>query len=117
MKPLRHLLLALFLLSPLATAACSDEATCESLCSEAQAGSCTNISGDCGAFCGALLEVEGPAGCSSQYDAYQDCLQRGSNVCDVNCGGEEGALSLCVGAFCLGNAADPNCQTLVAGLQ
>lgn len=115
MKPLRALLLAAFLLSPLlGITACSDEATCESLCQEAQEGNCTSIKGDCAAFCASLNNVKDPAGCAGQYDSYQDCLSEGSDACDVSCSAQETGLSLCVGVYCAANAGNADCQTLLA---
>lgn len=106
-------LLMLLFASPLA---CNDndEASCEDLCSEAQAKDCTSITGDCGQFCAALFDVEGPSGCAGEREAYHECLNEGS-VC-VGCSGEESALETCLGNYCAANYGNSDCQTLVGSL-
>ena len=93
--------------------ACSAEKECADACEEAQEGNCTSIKGDCGNFCTALFNVEDPSGCSSQIENYQDCLNEGSDVCDVSCGATETALSTCVGSYCLSRTTEPDCATLI----
>lgn len=85
---------------------------CEQLCTEAQAGDCTSIDGNCGSFCAALDDVDGDAGCTDERDAYEDCLNSDDAVCDASCGGAESALSSCITAYCIGHAGDPSCVTL-----
>jgi hypothetical protein len=109
-----RLLLTSLLLLPFA---CSgDDANCVDLCEEGQARDCTSIKGSCSAFCDALLNVESDAGCVDERERYQDCLNSQSDIC-VGCAVAETDLSDCVGTFCLGNASDPDCQTLVAAFQ
>ncbi len=91
--------------------ACGDK-SCEELCEEAQAGDCTSIEGNCGNFCGALDDVEGPSGCGDERSSYEACLNETDNVCDAGCGLQENALSSCVQAYCVGHASDPACATL-----
>jgi hypothetical protein len=101
-----------------ASAGCSDDDSgggdCTSLCTQAQAGSCTSITGNCGNFCTALAAVNGPASCASQYSAYISCLNTGVTVCANSCDGQESALSTCVGTYCAGHMTDANCATLIA---
>jgi hypothetical protein len=100
-----------------AAVGCDDDtgtAGCVNLCSEAQAGHCTSITGDCGAFCNALDGVQGPSGCTSQREAYQGCLNDGATACAGDCGSQESALSSCVGLYCLAHSTDSNCSVLMA---
>jgi len=85
---------------------------CAPLCQEGQAGSCTSIKGDCAQFCTALDRVAPDAVCTDERDAYLECLNSKSNVCDASCGGPENALESCLGRYCLGHMADADCQTL-----
>ena len=100
-----------------ASAGCSDDdsggRSCAALCSEGQAGHCTTITGDCGNFCSALAAINGPASCTSQYDAYIGCLNTGITVCANSCDSQESALTTCVGTYCLGHSTDANCVTLM----
>ena len=103
----------------LAPLGCGDDGgggdkSCSSLCSQAQAGSCTSIKGDCGKFCSALDAAQGPANCTSQRNAYQSCLSAGVTVCGSSCGTQESALTTCVGLYCLANLSNADCQTLKA---
>jgi hypothetical protein len=91
---------------------CASDPSCEDLCTEAQAGNCTTVTGSCSNFCSALDKVQGPANCESQRDAYQSCLDSTPDVCDAGCDAKESALSSCVGSYCLGHASDPSCVTL-----
>lgn len=86
---------------------------CVSLCTEAQAGNCTAITGSCGNFCSALDDVQGPAGCKAQRDAYEDCLTDEDGVCSNSCNGPEAALANCIGAYCLANSGNASCQVLI----
>lgn len=102
----------------LGQAACSDDpggngtGDCTSLCTEAQAGSCTAITGSCSSFCAALDDVVGPADCTAQYEAYENCLLGGDDACSNNCTTQENALSVCVQPYCALHANDPSCVTL-----
>ncbi|MBN1772347.1 MAG: hypothetical protein JXB32_13845 [Deltaproteobacteria bacterium] len=99
------------------TAGCDDDtstAGCVHLCTEAQAGHCTVITGDCTAFCNALDGVQGPSGCADEREAYQGCLNRGATACDNDCGSQESALSTCVGLYCLANPTNADCTVLSA---
>ncbi len=102
--------LVLFLsLSPLA---CSEEGECASLCGDAQEKDCTNIKGDCDAFCTSLFEIQEPSGCTAEREAYQDCVAE--DVCDNRCQNLETTLTSCVTAYCAQNQSDPDCQTLAS---
>jgi hypothetical protein len=87
---------------------------CAELCSLGQAGDCTSITGDCDPFCAAVDRTKAPAGCESQSNAYEDCLNGDADVCAVDCDSEETAFSECMVAYCLMNASDADCVTLVA---
>jgi hypothetical protein len=98
--------------------ACSSSAKdCTTLCRESQAGSCTTIKGDCATFCGAVDKVKGPSGCTSQYDAYQGCLNSTPKVCDATCNSQESAAVQCVSAYCAAKPSDTNCAVIVAAFQ
>jgi hypothetical protein len=109
--------LLLVVVALFAPAGCSDDDSgggdCASLCTQAQAGSCTAITGNCGNFCTALAAVNGPASCTSQYSAYQSCLSMGAAVCANDCDSQESALGTCVGTYCYAHATDANCTTLM----
>jgi hypothetical protein len=110
-----HLLLAASLALPLAlTPGCGADKDCVELCTEGQAGDCTSIKGDCGAFCSALGNVESPSGCGDARESYQDCLNSESDLCDSSCGLEELTLSQCVASYCAAHAGEADCQTLTA---
>jgi len=91
-----------------------DTRSCEALCSEAQAGSCTTVQGDCGDFCAALDRATPKAGCPDAPDDYQGCLSETANVCDADCTSEESALESCVTSYCLQHSSDPDCPLLAA---
>lgn len=112
---LSSILRGLFLCSVIACGGGGGTSTadCVDLCTEAQAGQCTSISGNCSAFCDALDAVDDPAGCADEHAAYESCLEGGSNVCDNNCDAQEADLSNCVGTYCAANSGDPDCQTLI----
>lgn len=100
-----------------AAAGCDDDtstAGCIDLCREAQAGSCTAITGDCSAFCHALDGVQGPSGCADEREAYQGCLNRGASACAGDCGSQENALTSCVALYCLANPTNADCTVLSA---
>lgn len=102
----------------LAFAACGGDegstADCVSLCTEAQAGDCTSVQGNCTSFCTALDGVQGASNCTSQRNTYESCLEQGDNVCDNNCDAQENALSACVTTYCMANPTNADCQTLAA---
>ena len=87
---------------------------CATLCSEAQAGSCTAVKGNCTNFCAAANTVKGPAGCGTQYDSYQTCLNAKPRVCDTACNSQENAFTQCMTAYCLKNIGDKDCVTLAS---
>lgn len=87
---------------------------CVDLCTEAQAGACTSIDGNCTSFCNALDAVDGPANCTSQNSAYQSCLNEGALVCDNSCAAAESSLSNCIAVYCATRQSEPNCATLIA---
>lgn len=78
------------------------------VCEEAQDNQCTTITGDCSTFVDALDSISSNAGCSSEYGSYESCATGQDDVCSVdnNCGGEETALGLCIGPYCLANSAE-----------
>lgn len=88
--------------------------SCSTLCSEAQLGSCTTITGDCGAFCSALDSASPKASCDGARNAYESCLSSGATACDKSCGSSEKALEDCLAKYCLGHSGDADCKTLVA---
>jgi hypothetical protein len=101
----------------LVLAGCGDSgstADCVDLCTDAQAGDCTAITGSCASFCTALDNVQGPSNCTSQRNAYQGCLDGGANVCANDCDAQETALGVCIGSFCQANPNNPDCVTLEA---
>jgi len=89
-----------------------DQSDCVSICEDAQALDCTAVTGDCGQFCQALFNVEGPAGCGDERRTYQDCLG-GEATCSGACGDSENALSSCVGGYCASHLGDADCQVLL----
>lgn len=91
----------------------SGGASCKSLCSAAQKGQCTSITGDCGNFCTALDDATPKSMCQSQHDAYTACLDTPDTVCDHDCMSEETDLESCIGAYCLQHTSDKDCQTLI----
>jgi hypothetical protein len=108
-----------FVVALFASAGCSDDSgggDCSSLCTQAQAGSCTTISGNCGNFCSALGAVTGPASCTSQYNAYEGCLGSGATACATDCDAQENALTTCVATYCAAHSTDANCLTIIGSL-
>jgi hypothetical protein len=103
-------------LSLAAAGAVGCKSQCESLCSDAQAGNCTAITGDCGIFCSSIQTVASEGNCETQYNNYEACLDQGP-VCSQDCTGQQAALSTCAGAYCLGHTGDTNCQTITAALK
>lgn len=98
--------------------ACDDEGTvlsCAELCTEAQAGNCTFITGSCGDFCSALTNVQSDATCTDERESYESCLNSDA-VCDADCDDEEGALTGCLIAYCLANSSNADCATLTASI-
>ena len=91
----------------------TDTGECVDLCSEAQDGDCTSITGNCSAFCDALDGVQDEANCTSQRASYQSCLANGADVCDNNCDSQETTLSNCLTSYCLTRTDDPDCETLI----
>jgi len=93
---------------------CGGDRSCEELCAEAQAGSCTTISGSCAAFCAAIDNSQARAGCESEVSTYLECQNASGNVCDEpSCSAEESAVGSCYLPFCTANPDDPDCATLV----
>jgi hypothetical protein len=99
-----------------AAAAVGCKSACESHCSDAQAGNCTTITGDCGIFCSSLDEVSSKGNCETQYNNYEACLDQGP-VCSQDCGGQQTALASCAVTYCLTNSSDINCGTITAALK
>lgn len=116
-----RLLVATFLAALVASStftACDDSGPvlgCVDLCSEAQAGNCTFITGNCGDFCSALTNVQGDASCTDERESYESCLNSDA-VCDASCDDEEGALTNCLITFCIANSSNADCATLTASL-
>jgi hypothetical protein len=90
----------------------SPGADCKSLCAAAQAGNCTTIKGDCGAFCSALVTVDSEASCTSQYNAYEACLGTPATVCANTCGAQESNLKACVTPYCAAHPTEASCTTI-----
>lgn len=114
-RDLMKLTTSLVIALGLALTACdggSSTDDCINLCTEAQAGDCTSVTGNCGSFCTALDAVQGPANCVSQRDTYESCLESGVNVCDTNCDAAETALEGCIIDYCEANQSDSDCVTL-----
>jgi hypothetical protein len=88
--------------------------SCEALCSEAQAGNCTEVTGDCGDFCPALERAAPKAGCADTRTEYLDCLSETAEVCASDCTSEEADLESCLIGYCAQNASDPDCPVLAA---
>lgn len=91
----------------------TDTGECVDLCTEAQAGDCTSITGSCTAFCNALDGVQDEANCKSQRASYQSCLADGADVCDSDCGALEASLSNCLANYCLTQSDNADCDTLI----
>ncbi len=89
-------------------------ADCNSLCTAAQAGKCTTITGNCGQFCSALAALDSEASCGSEYDAYESCLGTPATVCGNSCGAQAMALENCLTPYCTAHSSESNCTT-VAG--
>jgi hypothetical protein len=87
---------------------------CPALCSEAQAGDCTTVTGDCDAFCTAIERAAPKAGCDDERVAYKACLNSEELVCNAGCSSSEDALTDCMTPYCLQNSSDPDCVTLLA---
>ncbi|MBX3228354.1 MAG: hypothetical protein KIT84_06860 [Labilithrix sp.] len=100
-----------------ATAGNDRNASCTTLCSEAQAGSCTSIKGDCGAFCSALDSAGPKANCTAQRNAYQSCLNSRPSACQASCNGPERTLTECLLPYCAQNSSDSDCSALIAALR
>ena len=109
----RFVSLFVLVASTLTLAACGSR-DCVDLCEEGQEGNCTAIAGNCTDFCDALDAVQDDAGCGSDSDAYQECLDSESAVCDADCDREENDLASCVASYCISHPDDDNCLTLVA---
>jgi hypothetical protein len=86
---------------------------CASLCKLGQSGKCTAIKGDCTAFCNAMDTLAGPANCSSQKTAYQNCLGSNADVCAASCSSQETATTTCYSTYCLGHLTDKDCLTMM----
>lgn len=95
-----------------------DQADCVSRCSEAQGRNCTDIKGDCAAFCSAVVTLASKSNCGGQKDAYLSCTNAG-DVCttESRCASQENGLVTCAGVWCLANANDPDCATVTAALK
>lgn len=115
-RPMRSAMIFIAISATTVAVGCSDEASCVSLCEEAQEGDCTEVSGSCSSFCSALIDVEEPAGCSMERESYDNCLGAEARVCDTSCDAQERALTQCLLPYCFGNASDPNCRALVEAL-
>ncbi len=91
----------------------TDTGECVDLCTEAQAGDCTSVTGNCSAFCNAVDGVQDQAGCTDERATYQSCLAANADVCANDCDGEETALTDCLADFCANNLNNQDCQTLI----
>jgi hypothetical protein len=114
----RHLFVCLIAVS-FTMLACSDDDSdggvrpCADVCKEAQAGACTAVKGECGAFCAAMENVAPAAKCEDQRSTYLSCLS-GGPVCDQNCDNAENALIQCATPYCMANATNEDCKVLIA---
>jgi hypothetical protein len=94
----------------------SDGDACVDLCTDAQAGDCTSITGDCGDFCTALTSIEGPSGCGDERGQYESCLEL-TGACGGRCDGQETLLTRCVTTWCETQPGNASCQTLLGSFQ
>lgn len=85
-------------------------AQCTEECTEAQAGMCTGIIGECMTCCAAGLNVAPAAGCVDELEAYYECLSSAPNACDAAC--DEMAFQDCMVGYCINNLMQPDCMTL-----
>ncbi len=93
-------------------AGCTNTASCESLCREAEDRGCNTFSlgtGSCESDCALAHRLSDKGGCNAQYDARVDCEARQADICEVGCGSEENALESCVQTYCLAHLSDPDC--------
>ena len=89
-----------------------DDDACVPLCEAGQAGGCTSITGDCGAFCGALQAIEDASGCADERLTYESCLEV-TGACGGRCDGQETLLTRCVSDWCETQPGDASCATLL----
>jgi hypothetical protein len=89
-----------------------DTENCVDLCTEAQTGNCTSITGSCSAFCTAIDNVQDDSGCADERETYQSCLNGTANVCDNNCAAAETSLGNCIGVYCATHQTNADCQVL-----
>jgi hypothetical protein len=113
---------ALTLFAALALSACGSDDSggssdlCVSLCNGAQTKDCSWASGDCGAFCSAVDSIQDAAGCTAKRNAFQACLSASANICDDSCDTKEDEISDCIGAYCIQNSTNTDCQTILAAV-
>jgi hypothetical protein len=88
-----------------------------SLCTAAQTGSCTTITGNCTDFCAAIAGLTPLAGCTTQEADYTACLGTAADVCQHSCGVQLQDLHTCLGMYCVSDPTDPDCQKLVASFK
>ncbi|MBK8172009.1 MAG: hypothetical protein IPK60_16915 [Sandaracinaceae bacterium] len=86
-------------------------ADCESLCEESNecAGATPQ---DCGTQCAESAALEAASGCSSQADAFTECVSDNDAVCTVlssPCSAQAAAYVSCTQAYCSANPTAPEC--------
>jgi hypothetical protein len=114
---------ALTLFAALALSACGSDdsgggggSSCVSLCDESQTKNCSWVNGDCGAFCSAVDSIQDAAGCTAKRNAFQACLSGSANICDDSCDTKEDEISDCIGAYCIQDSTNTDCQTILAAV-
>ena len=100
-------------MSLLIVGGCDSAKDCVELCEEAQDGSCTSITGDCGSFCSLVDSVQEPSNCTDERESYEECLNESDNTCDVGCGDTENSFIDCVTVYCAANLTNSDCLSLV----
>jgi hypothetical protein len=110
---MRRILLIAVTVSALCLAACDGGggggASCEDICLDAQALSCTTIS-DCYEFCDVSQSLAAKAQCQAEYNALHSCSQS-TPTCSIDnvCASQENAFESCLVPFCYANPSDADC--------
>jgi hypothetical protein len=104
------------LVSSLFLASGCNNASCESLCNEAEDRGCNTFvlgTGSCESDCALAKRISDRGGCDAQYEARVDCEAAQEDICDVGCGAEDNALLACAQSYCAANPSDADCQRLL----
>jgi hypothetical protein len=110
---MRRILMIAVAVSALGLAACDGGGggggSCEDICLEAQALSCTVIA-DCYEFCDVSRSLAAKAQCQAEYNALQSCSQN-TPTCSIDseCSSEEDAFGVCLYPYCYANPSDADC--------